>query len=45
MALLNGTLGGHFTHEVDFGVEEEVNVYGDVITQKVPIYKIIKNAL
>ena len=45
MALLNGSLGGSFTHEIDFGTEEEVDVYGDIITRKVPIYKIIKNAL
>ena len=45
MALLNGTLGGQFLSEIDFGTEEEIDEWGNVIIHKVPIYNIIKNVL
>lgn len=45
MALLNGTLGGQFLSEIDFGTEEEIDEWGNVIIHKIPIYNIIKNVL
>ena len=45
MAMLNGTLGGQFLSEIDFGTEEEVDEWGNVNIHKIPIYNIIKNAL
>lgn len=45
MALLNGTFGGQFLSEIDFGTEEEIDEWGNVIIHKIPIYNIIKNAL
>ena len=45
MAMLNGTLGGQFLSEIDFGTEEEVDEWGNVNIHKIPIYNNIKNAL
>ena len=45
MALLNGTLGGHFLSEVDLGTEEVYDKYNNVIVNKLPIKTILRNLL
>lgn len=45
MAMLNGTIGGQFLSEIDFGTEEEISEWGNVQIHKVPIYTIVKNII
>jgi hypothetical protein len=42
MCMLNGSIGGTLTSDVNFGEMDYVdNETGNVITEKVPIYRII----
>lgn len=45
MCLLNGELGGHLPASIDFGTEEIVQEDGTVLVNKIPVKKIIREAL
>lgn len=45
MCMLNGSIGGTLTSDVNFGEMDYINENGDIITEKVPIYRIIQKAL
>jgi hypothetical protein len=42
MCKLNGEMGGNLPSQVDFGVLEELDIHGNTILTKLPIYQIIQ---
>ena len=45
MGYLDGTFGGTLPMQVNFGVEDYIQPNGDIISTKIPLYKIIQRAV